>query len=388
MRPSTDAPEDGETNVPIHSALIVGGGFTGLSTAIALAQCGVQVSLVDRAPEWTRVGHGITIQGNALRAFAEIGVIDEVLAVGEPEDSVTLYFADGRVMAEMPTPRTGGDDLPATIGALRPDVHEILVRRAEALGVEIRLGLELVSFENGEDWASSVLSDGTAENWDVIVVAEGITSQTRPKLGITEDRAPSGLGIWRAVTSRTPEMTGGMAFPSDGSGAFKVGYTPVGADECYIFVLCPPERPDNGLEDWQEVQRLMANFHGPFDRLRESVGPDTFLNFQEIEWIFVEGPWHRGRVIALGEAVHAVPPLIAQGAAQCVEDAVLFAEYVTTDGDFETQVAAFHERRVRRVKGVVDASLQLATWELNPGTPGADPGRVMGEALGALIPAP
>lgn len=372
----------------VRSALIVGGGFTGLTTAIALAQRGVAVTLVDKAPAWARVGHGLTIQGNALRVFKEIGVIDEVLAVGQAENAVTLYFADGRVMAEMPTPRTGGDDLPATIGALRPDLHEILVRKAESLGVEIRLGLELTAFENSGDTATSVLSDGTTESWDVIVIAEGIKSQTRPKLGITEDRRPSGLGIWRAVTSRLPEMTGGIAYPFDDQGAFKVGYTPVSDTQCYIFVLCPPQRPDNGLEDWQEVQRLMANYHGQFDYLRESIGPDTFLNFQEIEWIFVEGPWNQGRVVALGETVHAVPPLIAQGAAQCVEDALLFAEYVTADGDFDTQVAKFHERRIPRVKGVVDSTMLLAKWELDPGAPDADPGRVMGMALAALVPAP
>ena len=372
----------------VRNVLIVGGGFTGLTTAIALARRDVKVTLVEKAQAWARVGHGLTIQGNALRVFKEIGVIDEVLATGHPENAVTLFWADGRVMAKMPTPRTGGDDLPATVGMLRPDLHEILLRAAERHGVEIRLGLELADFETQGDTAVSVLSDGTRETWDAIVVADGIKSQNRPKLGIAEDRAPSGLGIWRAVTSRTPEMIGGIAYPLDDSGAFKVGYTPVSEDQCYIFVLCSPVRPDNGLEGWQEVQRLMANYHGEFDHLRESLGPDTFLNFQEIEWIFVEGPWNKGRVVALGEAVHAVPPLIAQGAAQCVEDALLFAEYMTQDGDFDEQLAAFHARRIPRIKGVVDASLQLAEWELHPGTPDADPGRVMAQALMALVPAP
>lgn len=373
----------------VQNVLVVGGGFTGLTTAIALAQRGVaRVTLIDRITQWARVGHGLTIQGNALRVFKELGVIDDILQRGQAEDGITLFFADGRVMAPLQTPRTGGDDLPPTIGALRPDLHEILVSKAQSLGVEIRLGLTLESFETHGDTAISVLSDGTTETWDLIVVAEGIKSPNRPKLGITEDRAPSGLGIWRAVTSRLPGMKGGIAYPMDDTGAFKVGYTPVSADQCYIFVLCSPVRPDNGLEDWQEVKRLMANFHGEFDYLRESITPDTFLNFQEIEWIFVEGPWHSGRVVALGEVVHAVPPLIAQGAAQCVEDALVFAEYVTEPGELEDQLAAFYARRLPRIKGVVDASLLLAKWELNPGDPEADPGRVMGEALAALVPAP
>lgn len=373
----------------VRKVLIVGGGFTGLTTAIALAQRDVKVTLVDRAPAWARVGHGLTIQGNALRVFKEIGVIGDVLAVGQAENDVTLFFADGRVMAEFPTPRTGGEDLPATIGILRPDLHEILLTKAESLGVEVRLGLELVSFENSDDTATSVLSDGTTETWDAIVIAEGIKSQTRPKLGISADRGPSGLGIWRAVTSRLPEMTGGIAYPMGGEGgAFKVGYTPVSETQCYIFVLCPPQRPDNGLEGWQEVRRLMADFHGQFDYLRESIDADTFLNFQEIEWIFADAPWHSGRVIALGEVVHAVPPLIAQGAAQCVEDAYLFADFVTRDGDFEDNLAGFYARRIPRVKGVVDSTMLLAKWEQNPGDPEADPNRVMGMALAELVAAP
>jgi hypothetical protein len=61
---------------------------------------------------------------------------------------------------------------------------------------------------------------------------------------------------------------------------------------------------------------------------------------------------------------------------------------VTQDGDLEEQLAAFYERRIPRIKGVVDASLLLAHWELNPGTPDANPPQVMDDALNALVPAP
>src|SRR5690606_1468069 len=111
---AAERPETRETKMSVRNVLIVGGGFTGLTAAIALAQRDVQVTLVDKAPAWARVGHGLTIQGNALRVFRELGIIDEVLETGYAENGVTLFFADGRVMAEMPTPRTGGDDLPAT----------------------------------------------------------------------------------------------------------------------------------------------------------------------------------------------------------------------------------------------------------------------------------
>ena len=55
----------------VKKVLIVGGGFTGLTAAIALAREGVQITLIDRVEAWARVGHGLTIQGNALRVFQE-----------------------------------------------------------------------------------------------------------------------------------------------------------------------------------------------------------------------------------------------------------------------------------------------------------------------------
>lgn len=371
----------------VRNVLVVGGGVTGLTTSIALAQRGVAVTLVEKSPAWSRVGHGLTVQGNALRVFKDIGVLDELLDRGFAEEGVTLFFADGREMARIVTPKTGGDDVPATLGILRADLHEVLVAKAESLGVKFRLGTKLVSFENHGDAASALLSDGTTEFWDLIVAADGIHSETRAKLGITETQASTGLGIWRAVTDRKPDMTGGMAYPPNADGAYKVGYTPISDRLCYIFLLCRPQRVENGLAGWQEMRRLMADYRGDFAFLRESLDETRFLNFQEIEWIFVEGPWHRGRVIALGEAVHAVPPLIAQGAAQCTEDALLLAEYVSQDGDLEEQLTAFHARRVPRIKGVVESSMLLADWEQHPGGPDQDPGRVMGEALAALVPA-
>ena len=64
----------------VSSVLVVGGGITGSMLALALAQRGVQVELVEISPEWHGVGHGITVQGNLLAAFDKVGVLDEVLA--------------------------------------------------------------------------------------------------------------------------------------------------------------------------------------------------------------------------------------------------------------------------------------------------------------------
>ena len=52
---------------------------------------------------------------------------------------------------------------------------------------------------------------------------------------------------------------------------------------------------------------------------------------------------------------------------------------------FEEALPAFMARRYPRVKMVLDNSLTLAEWEMHPETPGADPGRIMGQTLHALV---
>jgi 2-polyprenyl-6-methoxyphenol hydroxylase-like FAD-dependent oxidoreductase len=149
-------------------------------------------------------------------------------------------------------------------------------------------------------------------------------------------------------------------------------------------VLTKPERPDNGLSDADEMRRLLSSYHGNFDYIRNNIKDDDYMNFQEIEWLFVEDePWHKGRVIVTGDAVHACPPLIAQGGAQCSEDAILLADYVTREGNMEDLLVAYQERRKPRVKIVVENTLKLAAKEIDPSLPD-DPGHIMGSTMAAM----
>ena len=111
----------------VTRVLVVGGGITGSVAAVALAQRGVDVELTEIRGEWGGgAGHGITLQGNALRSFRSIGVWDEVRAHGFAFDRVRLSRADGSLIVEVPTPPTGGPGLPPTLGSLRSDLQRIL----------------------------------------------------------------------------------------------------------------------------------------------------------------------------------------------------------------------------------------------------------------------
>ncbi|HEY6741364.1 MAG TPA: FAD-dependent monooxygenase [Lapillicoccus sp.] len=369
----------------VRRVLVVGGGITGGVLSLALAQRGVDVVLVDLRGELGGVGHGITLQGNALKAFKAVGIWERLAEKGFAFDKLRLRTVDGHVMAEIPAPPMGGQDLPPTMGAVRGDIADILADEVVKAGVDVRLGTTVTAIEDHGDSVTATLSDGSTETVDLLVGADGIRSKVRAMIGIPDQPQQVGMGIWRTVAKRPPEMECSEMYY--GGPKYKAGYTPISDDLCYAFLLeenldrsFVGEGPNGAL-----LKEHGQGYGGIWGQVRDSLADDAVVNYAWIEAICVESPWYRSRSIIIGDAAHACPPLIAQGAAMCAEDAVILAEMVTSGEALDDVLPKFMERRFPRVKMVLDNSLQLAEWEIHPDTPGADPGRIMGQTLQALV---
>ncbi|WP_416984847.1 FAD-dependent monooxygenase [Streptomyces sp. T028] len=373
--------------MPVQKVLVVGGGITGSVLCLALAQRGVEVELVEISPQWYGVGHGITIQGNALKALRRVGVLDRVLARAVPFDVMRLRRADGGLITELATPHTGGPDLPSTAGALRSDLQNALCDAVYAHGVTVRLGLSVERLDQSADHVDVTFSDGTTGRYDLLVGADGINSATRALIGLPQRPRPVGMSIFRVVAERPAEMDCAEVYY--GGPRFKAGYSPISADQCYAYLL--DENLDAALIGPRAPLALLrergAGYGGTWGGILAALPDDTAVDYRWIEAVLVDEPWYRGRATVIGDAAHACPPLIAQGAAMCMEDAVLLAELVTGDEPLEKSLEHFMARRLPRVRMVLENSLQLAEWEIHPGTPGADPARIMSETLHNLTAA-
>jgi 2-polyprenyl-6-methoxyphenol hydroxylase-like FAD-dependent oxidoreductase len=374
--------------VSVSSALVIGGGITGSVLALALAKRGVSVDLAELSSVWRGVGHGITVQGNALAALAKVGVLDEVLSRGVPFNQLRMRQADGTLIAEVPTPRTGGPELPATLGALRSDLQDVLCERVYAAGVTVRLGLTVRGLAQDAHRAYAEFSDGSTGRYDLVVGADGIRSTVRAMLGITTTPQPTGMSIWRVVADRPAEMDCAEVYY--GGPRYKAGYAPISADKCYAYIL----DTDGALRDfgdrpaWELMYERSAGYGGTWGKIRETIGPESNVSHTRIEWLLVPDPWFRGRIIVIGDAAHACPPLIAQGAAMCAEDAVVLAELVTGDHPLETALPAFMGRRLDRVELVVRNSMRLVRWEMGlEAHTEEDVARTMNSTLGFLAAA-
>jgi 2-polyprenyl-6-methoxyphenol hydroxylase-like FAD-dependent oxidoreductase len=353
----------------VNKVAIAGAGAVGLAAAIQLAKAGVEVDVFEAKPELTALGSGISLQGNALRVFDALGAWDDIRAAGFAFEGLNLRAPGpgAPIVAELPDVKTGGPDYPAAMGMPRPALAEILLDHAQRAGANVRFGAKVTGFAETADAAVEVsVNDEPAGVYDLLIGADGLNSTVRDALGVDTKPEPNGMGIWRAFVSRPAEVQRTELYY--GGPVYIAGYTPTGEGTMYAF-LVEKAQDRFGVSD-EEATRIMLEesraYDGPWNAIRADLEKGAHANYTWFTKHIVEAPWNRGRVVIIGDAAHSCPPTIAQGAAQGLEDALVLTELLTTRDAVDQELwDAFHARRLPRAKAVVEASVQLAQWQID-----------------------
>lgn len=363
--------------------LIIGGGFSGMAAAIELRKAGHAVDLVEIDAGWRSYGAGISLGGATLRAFRQLGVLDAFLAQGAASDGVQLFLPDGAPLGTLPTPRLAGPDVPGNGGILRPVLARILADATRASGTNVRLGCTFSAMRQEGETVEVDFSDGQRQRYDLVIGADGLYSKVRETLF---PQAPkprySGQAVWRAVLPRPPEVTTTMMW----MGRVKPGLNPISASQMYLFLT--ENRPDNqhvAPETFvPQLRALLEGFSAPLLRdVREHINDQASIVFRPLEGLLLPRPWHQGRVVLIGDTVHATTPHLASGACIGIEDALVLADELQRAPRVGAALDAFEARRWDRCRMVVENSFRLGQIEIEGGSKD-EHGQIMRDSLMAL----
>jgi 2-polyprenyl-6-methoxyphenol hydroxylase-like FAD-dependent oxidoreductase len=349
----------------VEDALIVGGGIAGLSAAIALGKRGVHTTVVESGDG--AVGAAIGITYRAVYALDELGILDQVAACGDvvtaSEDAQHrgVYTATGERLPFDRRPDVGKDwSLPVAIRLYRPVLAQIMGAAAREHGAEILLGHSYRSLELSDEAALVELTTGEERCVDLVIAADGIHSGLRTRFfpGAAEPTYTGSMSF-RLMFGDAPESWRVGRHVADGATAQTV-MLPDGF--FYLAVPVRMERRHVEQAEARDIVRGVLDRYRPsemFEQLSARLTDDMPVIVAPYESIFVEPPWHRGRVVLVGDAVHATAPTMGAAGGMAMEDGVVLAQELDAAENLDAGLTAYANRRRERARLVVENSAKL-----------------------------
>lgn len=365
-------------------ALVVGGGITGLATAIVLSRQGIKVDLVERRAQVRAVGSGITMIGAGIRALDRLGLYEECAASGYSVTDLEFYEVDGALAWRQRLPSPTGADRPGMLGMMRPVLHGILLDHAVKEGAKVRTATSPTRVEQRPGGASVTFSTGERRDYDLVVGADGLRSTVRELILGPIRPAYQGLRAFRVVLPRLTEVTAHRTFCHCADVA--VGVMPTAQDRMYMYgVFSADEDYRPAVDEMVSLIRAKIEpFGGIVTTIREAIREPDQVNITRFETVLAPDPWYRARAVVIGDAAHCPTPQLAGGAAICLEDAIALGEELADAPTVDAALRAFCKRRFDRCRYVVETTDRISYLQTHPGTSHDDLMQIITEGYARL----
>lgn len=315
---------------------IIGAGIGGLAAAIGAQRRGHEVTVFEQRDSPGTIGSGLTLFGNAFAALEVLGLTDPVRQVSSAE--VAKLPSGFRTPAGSWLSRVPAGATARLRTVHRADLHRTLV--AELSAGTLRTG----SVARVDPAGLPRVTVGQAvHHFDRVIVADGIRSSNRGRLGVDPGLWYSGYTAWRGIADRTR-----LDFTAAGElwGAGKrFGFVPIPGGQAYWFATLSAPAGTVFADEARAVAEHFSGWVHPVEELIAATDPDSLMRHDIHALARPLRSFVKADTALLGDAAHAMTPDMGQGACQALEDAATLA---ATDFDLD----AYDRARLRRANAV------------------------------------
>ncbi len=338
---------------PDMKILIVGGGVAGLTLCGLLEQRGFRPTLIERASEFSDVGYVIVVWPSGSRILKGLGLYESLQQRGCAFTKYNISNSKGKIINNYcidPVVEKYG----SIISIYRPDLIEIL---SSAVSEDsIRMNTTVASLKDDKDGITVVLSDGTEQTYDLVVGCDGIRSRIRKDIFGDIPLRYSGMSGWGFWTASDIGATDGIV-EYWGRGKF-LGIWPT-RERLAVFTSVRT-KPDtySGIDDRiEDIRRNFGEFAGVVPDILRDLDDPRNIYYDQYNDIRMNS-WSRGRVVLVGDAVHAILPNAGAGASMAMESASVLAEELcrTDSRNYAHAFLQYESRRKGRVNKVQNQS--------------------------------
>jgi FAD-dependent urate hydroxylase len=323
---------------------VIGAGIGGLAVARALSADGHEVACYERADALRTSGSALTLWSNGTAVLDALGVSCHDL--GAPIDVLgTVRGRDGRTLSDVDVAHAEARyGFPNRLMPRR----DLIRRLAESLLPDtLHFGRRAIAVEQGPETAEVRFAEGPAVTADLVIAADGSRSGLRDVVYGADPTRPAGWATWQGLTPVDIALTHGRRAVMIVGPEGMCGLMPAG----------------NGLLQWWFDRPWDADAPRPPSvtaMLKERFGhwaspvpevlaaaDDDRIEFFAHRRQKVPKRWSRGRVVLLGDAAHTMPPTVAQGANQALEDAWALARGLRIHDELAAGLAEYERSRLK-----------------------------------------
>ena len=341
--------------------IVAGGGIGGLAAALALAQRGFRVKVLEQAAEIGEIGAGVQLAPNAFAAFDALGVGAQARGRAVYTERLVMMDAvDESIVAEVPT----GEAFRARFGNPYAVIHRADVHLSLLEGVRAQPGVEVLHLDARSSASSPPTTAASSSSTPKAASHRGAGAgrlrrrqvggaradgrRRRPRLG--PRRLPRGRRRRRLPRRSALERRRGL-------GRAELPPRPLSAAR-----RRPVQRrrhlPQPRAETWSVSEGSQAEVLSYFDGI--AARPRRLLQLPKSwkRWATADrtpiAHWTHGRSTLLGDAAHPLLQYLAQGACMAIEDAVTLGRALAAcDDDIDAAFALYQRSRVARTARVV-----------------------------------
>jgi 6-hydroxynicotinate 3-monooxygenase len=348
---------------------VVGAGLGGLTAAGFLQRAGFPVAVYEQAPAFSRIGAGIILSANVMKALRRLGIERELIDTGiKPGCYISRAWDTGETMYEIAFDAASEEHFGgAYLNIHRGDLHHVLAKVVSA--GTITFDHRLVGLDETGDAIRLVFENGVTAEADIVIGGDGIRSKVREVLLGDEPPRFAGAVAQRAIfpaerlrSFQIPDCTKWWGPDRHILPYFMTGRR----DEIYVIGVIPSAPWDSDAASLpssrEEMLSSFAGFHGDLQRVLEAADDVSVWPIYDRER---NDRWSGGRIVLLGDACHPMRPYMAGGGAMAIEDGAILSRCLETFDDPAKAFACYEATRIPRVSDVQRISVENS-WMRGP----------------------
>ena len=356
--------------------LIAGAGIGGLGAALALAQIGIKVTVLEQADVFGEVGAGVQVSPNAYKVLSGWGLGDALLQTANfPEDLQVRSATSDKLLGQLQLGSQAQNRYGFPFATLlRADLHGLLLNALRnECNVDLYLNAKITGIvetnQQLDPQLSSQLSSqlgpqvtvttelGDTFTADVLIGADGLWSSVRQQM--LDQYAPHATGhtAWRALLPTAevpPELQQDTVTAWLDADRHIIAY-PVQQGKSLNLVYSCENTANNERKSLQTTHSLNSLLSKTLQNLFHLAAEKKAWT----RWDLFDRPPLRSssqmahpahpRIALLGDAAHPMLPYLAQGAAMALEDAQALADALSKNlSDLPSALQLYAQSRWQR----------------------------------------